>query len=60
MFHVPKVLDDKGVTGDSSPAVAIETTEGLRSVVGVMASMKVVSVVVVLLDMEDAGLLVGE
>lgn len=29
-FHVPKVLADRGVTGDSTPAAMTEVTDGLR------------------------------
>ncbi len=51
IFQVPKVLEDRGVTGDPSPAMAIEMTEGLRSSRdGERVCSKVVSVVVILLD----------
>jgi hypothetical protein len=55
MFQVPNVLEDSGVTGDSSPATAIETTDGLlssREEVARVSSTMVVSVVVVLVDLE--------
>ena len=52
-FHVPKVLDDRGVTGDlSGAAVASDVTDGLRSAVGEEESITVVVVWVVLIESE--------
>ena len=53
MFQVPNVLEERGVTGDSGSAMAMETTDGLRcSLAGSGTSMKLVSVVVIFLDSE--------
>ena len=51
MFQVPKVLEERGVTGDGGLATAMDDVEGLRFAWAVLGdSTKEVSVVVVLLE----------
>lgn len=53
MFQVPKVLEERGVTGDGGSATAMEIVEGLRfSFAASGNSTKEVSVVVVFLESE--------
>lgn len=48
-FHVPKVLAERGVTGDSTPAATIDVTDGLRWSAGAEVSKITVCVTFVVL-----------